>query len=875
MEANNIVQKNSINLALSEPEFFPSIENEIQSFRKPEFLSLNLRKRFKQINQTLCKLILQSPPEAFLLSAVLNYFERVDQEKILKEPLNFTSFEFWLNHFSEYSKEENYKIRAKIIGKHLPRNDYQIFFPIGMGRTYSGTHFVSAHLSPDVDTMIASFWGWVDAFGARVGTGLHLWSLPGGAPDSPITTIFKGLFGSGVLNYLPRNSQSLTLTAMDLLTQKNFIRENGDKSINEINHGSVDQAIVLINETGNYLGDWRSSDLELILQVTNLFKSCLHWFENNLHTQLIALFSKENLTTKDLSFFYSSIFDKEISLALPFQDFTENQQLVLDRFLKQILSMEKGVKGTFRELNASMNALEIEEPLNFQKELESLQITPLFDEKGSLKESRSLIFTHLQQLLIQLDQAILKIRKYIERLDVSIDIKYKVLAKPNHIINLDSDVDEMRYKMQNYNYLTVVIREQDNSLFPVGVVRVNDLRETGLGTVSFRDFCNFEEVKMASYLEVISIIDHHKSSLKTVSVPTALIGDAQSCNTLIAEQTFVLNDRYSLTGLSTNEITKQLKALSGDLSSPSKYRLFQRLLNKQMISQSKEDFYIHPKREFSEYLSFLHAILDDTDLLTKVSQRDIECVAQLLNRLKTLSLKEEVEIIHFDDIPQDDFFTKKATQRILQQPDMYSLYHQVHQVKESEIETNLQFCAQGKYSTIFLDTKEQNGCARVGQTKLFGSNFSSYMKYRDEIRQQWLKKSLEVHKNKPEIDLYIHMISTVAGADEVYQNQIGPYSHQDELWFWIPSTLQGYNHLDSFLGGFQEKTKEFHSSMTLEFFGDDPEEIQRAFLRSLPDVPQKISKNKYSAPLVVLTFKAGALNSRKAMISPCLPRLIS
>ena len=43
---------------------------------------------------------------------------------------------------------------------------------------------------------------------------------------------------------------------------------------------------------------------------------------------------------------------------------------------------------------------------------------------------------------------------------------------------------------------------------------------------------------MAPYLEVISVVDHHKSSLKTPSVPTALIGDTQSCNVLIAEQAF-------------------------------------------------------------------------------------------------------------------------------------------------------------------------------------------------------------------------------------------------------------------------------------------------------------------------------------------------
>ena len=56
-----------------------------------------------------------------------------------------------------------------------------------------------------------------------------------------------------------------------------------------------------------------------------------------------------------------------------------------------------------------------------------------------------------------------------------------------------------------------------------------------------------------------------------------------------------------------------------------------------MTAYQKLPFFIHPAREFREYLCFLHAILDDTDLLTKVSSRDLECVAQFLNRLKSLS----------------------------------------------------------------------------------------------------------------------------------------------------------------------------------------------------------------------------------------------
>ena len=102
---------------------------------------------------------------------------------------------------------------------------------------------------------------------------------------------------------------------------------------------------------------------------------------------------------------------------------------------------------------------------------------------------------------------------------------------------------------------------------------------------------------------------------------------------------------------------------------------------------------------------------------------------------------------------------------------------------------------------LFLDTKEQNGCCRVGQTKLFKSNLSLFEKNRLFLQKIWLNIAHKVHAASPEIDLHLQMISTIASADDVYHETDKDYPHSDELWFWIPETEQAQNHLAIFLGG--------------------------------------------------------------------------
>ena len=852
---------------------FENLDRVFKEFHAAAFKNLTEQQKSERVSGLLLSLIQAAPVPSFLLGAVIDYIERVSREKIL-EHYSFSTFELWLNQFSGLTEEENYKVRAHIAGKYVPRDEFQLYFPIGMNKRYEGTHFVTAHGSPDLDTTVASFWGWVDAFSARVSEGLHLWNLPGGSPPAQIEVrlLFSEIFGETVFTHLAKGRLALTLSSLDLLSQKGFVKRHAESSSLNINSERMQHAVVLVDERGYYIGDWRSIDVEGVRQVILLLNQALRWFENNLHVGLISLFAKENLAKKDLPAFFRATFGMRISESPPVKELSEKQRANLSDYLQKVLKVKRGLESSFEEFAFAMKELELFDFQEFIDLTRSLDGSALFDRAGYLLENRPRIFNTLEKLIRGLDKAIQSIRGYVERLDVALKIKSEVFGHQPQVLSYRADIEEIRNKMGSYPYLTVTQADRDARHIPLGVVHASDLHKPMLGTVTLRDFCNREETKIPPYLEVISVIDHHKSTMTTISPPVAFIADAQSSNALVAQFAFQINDNYSTGGMTRKEIDAQMQEVKKDLSTPEQKRILQRLLQRHINAEKKGHHFVDLQREIIEYLHFFYAILDDTDLLTKVSFRDLECVASLLNRLKSLFLKKEVEIISFDDIPQDQHFSVRAVRRILQNPDTYSLYRKIYLAKEADVARNLELCVKGQPSTIFLDTKEQNGCCRVGQTKLFAKNIPVFEKHLDKLRTIWFEEAKLFCKEKSEIDLHMHMISTISGAEDLYAGTAGDYSHQDELWIWIPQREQAVEHLKFFLNAFRAAPQLAKAKLSVEFLGDNADELEEIFTESFLPIPKQRSK-KPTLPIAVLRFPAGAINSRKAHVSPCLPRL--
>ena len=289
-------------------------------------------------------------------------------------------------------------------------------------------------------------------------------------------------------------------------------------------------------------------------------------------------------------------------------------------------------------------------------------------------------------------------------------------------------MEELRNKMGSYPYLTVTAMDGQGRLLPLGVVSSYDLYKNTLGTVSLRDFCNREETKIPSYSEVISVIDHHKTSLQTLTAPLAHIADAQSSNVLCAELSFTINDAFGVAGNAARGDSGTIKRSDTPPRSLEGKRGCSGSCRGRSSQRDRGAFSSTLPENSSSILHFLFGILDDTDLLSKVSFRDLECVAHLLNRMKSLSLKREVEVVSLEDIPRDEHFTAKAAKRILQNADMYSLYRKIYAAKEEIFEENIVLCAQKGAFDIFCRHKSTKWVCARRASKVIPAQLSGLLK---------------------------------------------------------------------------------------------------------------------------------------------------
>ena len=857
-------------------KYLGSIEFQLQEF--PEQMFKNLESaNFKKLsvfdkhniaNQTLCEAIQQSEDQVFLLPKVVAFISR------LRESLptyHLGSFEFWLNHFSKLSEEEQEQVRAKIVGKWMPRSAFQKFFPLGMGGRYKGPHFSFAHYSPDLDTTVASFHCFLAAFACRIGSARHHWVVPGGPPKGSIEIdfLFLKALGEDVFKVLSKSDREVEISSLDLLTQENIEKRRLSDVYYDIDSARSKKAAILVDENGHYLGDWRQMDVDPVHSIISRFWRIMTEHQNAFHIGLISLFAKKELRPETLKNFVKEILVKKFADCVFSSEFTSVHRRSLDKFLKEVIEVKNGYSSSYEELITALG-----ENFGFRElkeELVSLVKKPFFNSEGFVIDDREKIFGELEKVITAQKESYKKLLRKFDTLEIALKIKQKVLEyDPNYISHL-SELEQIQKQVGDYTHLTVNYKEGE-FLFPLGVVHAMDLNRKFLATASWNDFSNPTETDSRAEIEIISYIDHHKSEVRTNKPAMGIVMDAQSSNSIYANLLMEINDQYATAEMTLEQIEQAIQTVSQELQYPSQLRILSRLLKYKdaYLQNQKNPYYISKDREILEYMQCLFAILDDTDLLTKVSAYDVETMKDLINRLKSLMLAKVVEVVNFDDLEKNDpQFVKKAAKKLLQTQDLYSLYSIIYKAKEEAIEEMIYETIQGVDTPFFQDTKFLSGYASVGQFKHFIRNAATVEKKSSELRKIWTRHAKHHHRENPDSRLFIFMVSTISSAEELFADNVQNPTYQDELWIWCPEGCAvSEAHLKRFLSGFTQSAVMEHEDLEIHFYGK-AEELERA-CETVLIRPYKVVRHKAESPSLVLKVPQKKVVSRKAQIAPYL-----
>jgi hypothetical protein len=820
----------------------------------------------ERIGKALFTYILRIKEEVFLLPKLVSF---LIEARAYLPSYHLSSFEFWMNHYTGATEEEKSTVRSRIVGKKIPRSEYQRFFPIGGGVEYTGSHYVFAHYSPDLDTTVASFATFLAAFGAKVGKARHHWVIPGGPPrgSKEMDFIFRKGFGEGVFSVLSSDSHKVPISSLDLLSHQNVVKKKLKDPYFDFSIERGKKAVVLVDDEGCYIGDWRDADGEFVDAIVNRFFSIFMEHSNGLQNGLISLFAKKPLTRKALENFIESIFARKLSDCNSTKECNNLLRIRLDKFIREVLGIKNGYCATFGEF-----LLQTSKQYGFSAFAEGLQqLTSkvLFGKNQEIIEDRELIFKELEKLSILSKRAIDAFVHHLDSLEIAFSIKTRVIELQPHQLSHLAEIDEITKEMGEYTHLTVNYKE-NGKYYPLGVVYAADIHKKKVATTSWNDFSNPDETDSRPDVEVISFIDHHKMEVKSNAPITGIVRDAQSTNSIIANLVMEINQKYSSGGMSEKEIDAQIQEiLQKELHLP-EMRVLERLLEKKKTFSINGDYYISLEREILEYYQFLYAILDDTDILTKVTEYDVYAVASLLNRMKSIMVKKEVEIVHFDDLSKEENdFPSKAAKRLLKTTDLFSIYSEVYKAKEDALNQIILDTAKGGDTPFFQDTKRLGGgYASVGQLKYFAKNAEILQKKIGDLRQIWVERCQKIHAETSDVNLHIFMLSTIASADELFADTPAVSFHRDQLWFWIPESDKKAIHLlKEFLEHFCKSSKILPQELEVEFCGKSLT-YEKVFGELSREFVTKHLRSEH--PMVALYVDQKSVTSRKSQVAAFL-----
>ena len=812
-------------------------EKEIASlaatFQTPEFNNQCQQEQFYTLCRSLHVWIKEQKTPCFLLPKLSAIISAINELKILESPFRFSNFEMWLILFSDLSDSEKQAVRNKISGISMPRQAYQLLYPIEPGKYHSGAHTTCAHHSPDLDTSVTSFWGWLDSFNAQIGEGMHLWNLPGGLLGKSDSFIFEKMLGKKGLENIAKARTSLCPLAIDLIDRNCMRLCTGDAHLSKITFSHYEDAIIIVDHQGYFLGQWHKKDLARVEAIFSLLSQTFTWIQRELFSKLVALFANKNPTEAD----YDTLLKELLSLR------------PCDSALSHLCAPKELLEATFMRLfqlnqadfsladlaSACEEKKHIFTSTTLQEALTSLNTEKLFQASTGLVKERYEVFGFIQKISTKLETSLRDLQLWCDRIEVGLMIKEDILQIKSHSISVKAELGEVEQALQKLNWICAVYPEKNGRMIPVGVITKEKLAKRCLGTAALRDFSSNQEMEISKRIDVISIVDHHKCHIHSHFAPVAHISNTQACSTLVAE-------------LKNALLTQGEKIATKDNLAT----------------------WISPERIFLQNMSLTLALLDDTDSLKKAGFRDLEAFSSLINEM--LSLNSTTAKL----IPSH---AEKET--ILHHPQVKELFQLIDQTRAAVLETEIVSAAQASGDhepSLFRDTKIQNNCARVGQIKLLTQVSEHFAKYKHDLRSTWAARARQLCRSQRNLSLHLQMISTLLKDGE-------EAPAQDELWIWCDQSERGYEHMTHFLRGFRLSEAIQKELAWLKSNPNDTGALtvtihaSKEAVKPLMDVvcvnfmkcASRVNILDSQEAYITISYRPGTINSRKSLISPYLP----
>ncbi|MDA8773517.1 DHH family phosphoesterase [Chlamydiia bacterium] len=771
--------------------------------------------------------ILAQPQPCFLLPDLSKTFHTYTKE-YPSLFLHISDYEYWLGGI-EISSDDYQRVWSNITGKRILDHDFAPMLSKQPAANTPGSHYVIAHTSPDLDTFVSSYITWIDALSLRMSAHMNKWLVPKRSLKNSELDCFHQHYPNDFTTHLVHHTDGASVLAEDICKQEFVHTILSDASFDSLDIDEVEKkCMFIVSNSGNVLDTINPIDVEETYILINVFIQIIRSYVHQLEIACLhAILDKE--PKKELILLqerFSRMTFDEIS---SYRELHDKKKEIIHRFIHCVFGFDTESKTTCHSI------------VTYVTDEEQVTISNTFIKNVQKNNDIHNVISTLHQAHLDTISAL---KTHLMKMGTFVLCKQQIFKKPSFFLTPNTVIDPSTLPMDAP--FIPVLKVEKNKKTAFGAIQSDIFKQKEMISVSLRDFSNKTEVPITPAANVVSVIDHHKTEIHSSKPWNCIISDTESCNTIIAEHLFNQYDLYSKPYSEKDtlaEITKEKK-----LNSEQKRTLVKLLLQRK---ETTEQFYfVDINRELHDYELLLNAILDDTDLLSKTSIRDLMCIGELIDRIVSIQNKYRNSILR-DQIDQMNSDKQTIKQTIFKHPFMQATMKRIYTMRIEQVEEDISTLSSG----LFSDTKYMSDVS-ICQVKLFPDNIASLSKHYDKLIANW-KQLLTDSKRDTRLDILF--FSTLKHKHHTNSNQT-----LDKMVIIFQQNDTARSKLMHFLNHFL--TQQSLSSLKIKLNTHPNETSFFAELAHLENVTIKGTHEMQST--ITIEYPASLVNSRKKQIAP-------